>query len=166
VSTRRRHRVDQQRERVPAETSARVQPSADDAYDIIYFRRHKDDDPNQATPGREFLASLPARIRAEFSVILIAVATAPPHKFAGGGKWEAMHGEMNGVYEVRVDGPPNRTHYRLFCVLDTKAAGKGPVLVIIDGEKKPFRTEMPAKAYRRVRRYRDEYFARQPRSIV
>jgi hypothetical protein len=76
-----------------------------------------------------------------------------------------VHGEMNGLYEVRVDGPPNRTHYRLFCVLDTKAKGRGPLLVIIDGERKPFRTEMPNKVYRRVRGYRDEYCAREPRSI-
>ena len=141
-------------------------PSRDDPYDIAFFQRHKNDDPRQATPGRAFLESVPARIRAQFDAIVIAVAQAPPHRFAGGGKWEAMHGAMNGLYEVRVDGPPNRTHYRLFCVLDSKAKGRGPLLVIIDGEAKPFRTEMPGKAYRRVRDYRDEYLSRQPRSIV
>jgi hypothetical protein len=141
-------------------------PSRDDPYEIVYFRRHKDDDPRRAMPGREFLASVPLRIRAQFDAIVIAVAKAPPYKFAGGGKWEAMHGEMNGLYEVRVDGPPNRTHYRLFCLLDTKARDRGPLLVIIDGESKPFHTEMPNRVYRRVRRYRDEYLARQPRSVA
>lgn len=140
-------------------------PTRDDPYDVAYFRRHRSDDPSQAMPGRTFLESVPVRIRAQFEAIVIAVAKAPPHKFAGGGKWEAMHGVMNGLYEVRVDGPPNRRHYRLFCILDSKAKGRAPMLVILDGEAKPFRTEMPDKVYRRVRGYRDEYLARQPRSL-
>jgi hypothetical protein len=40
---------------------------------------------------------------------VVAIANAPPPAFSGGGKWEAMHGRMGGVYEVRVDGP-NRHH--------------------------------------------------------
>jgi hypothetical protein len=67
---------------------------------------------------------------------------------------------------VRVDGPPDRTHYRLFCVLDTKAERRAPLLVVLDGDKKQFRTEMPDKVYRRVRGYREEYLARQPRSLA
>ena len=125
--------------------AAPVGPSRDDPYDIAFFQRHRSDDPSPATPGREFLESVPARIRAQFDAIVIAVAKAPPHKFAGGGKWEAMHGVMSGLYEVRVDGPPNRTHYRLFCILDGRAKGRGPLLVIVDGEAKPFRTQMPNK---------------------
>ena len=46
-----------------------------------------------------------------------AVAGAPPPMFSGGGKWEAMHGDMSGYYEIRVDGP-SRHHYRLFCLLE------------------------------------------------
>jgi hypothetical protein len=49
--------------------------------------------------------------------ILTHVAAAPPKRFSGGGYWEAMHGEMTGWFEVRVDGPQRR-HYRLFCLLD------------------------------------------------
>jgi len=30
---------------------------------------------------------------------------APPPRFSGGGKWEAMHGDMAGYYEVRATGP-------------------------------------------------------------
>ena len=30
------------------------------------------------------------------AAVLIAVAGAPPKKFAGGGYWEAMHGDMTG----------------------------------------------------------------------
>jgi hypothetical protein len=81
-----------------------------------------------------------------------------------------MSGEMARLYEVRFDGPPNRTHYRLFCVLDTKGLDsdgkpRKPTLVIIDGDSKPFRTEMPAKVYKRVRMMRDEYLARDQRSL-
>lgn len=73
---------------------------------------------------------------------------------------------MAGIYEIRVDGPPNRTHYRLFCLLDTKAQGQGPLLVIIDGASKPFRTELPQKIYDRVSALRDEYLKRSKRSLV
>jgi len=102
---------------------------------------------------------------------VIAVAKAPPHKFAGGGKWEAMSGAMSGIYEVRVDGPPNRTHYRLFCVLDTKALDsdgehRDPLLVILDGASKPFKTEMPDKVYSAVRDLRTEYLSRPRRSLA
>lgn len=72
--------------------------------------------------------------------VLRAVAEAPPPAFSGGGFWEAMHGEMNGFYEVRVDGP-KREHFRLFCVLerDGERLGLGgPSIVLIDGRSKPF----------------------------
>jgi len=141
-------------------------PKADDAYDIQYFRRHKDDDPSQAVPGQDFLASVPTPVRANFRAVVMAVAKAPPHKFSGGGKWEAMSGDMKGIYEVRVDGPPNRTHYRLFCVLDTPTRDSRPMLVIIDGDSKKFRTEMPPKVYKRVRERRDEYLKRPKRSLA
>jgi hypothetical protein len=149
-----------------AATSPQPCPSSDDAYEVAFFRRHKDDDAGETVPGREFLNSLPPAVAARIRAVVIAVAESPPHKFAGGGKWEAMHGAMAGIYEVRADGPPNRTHYRLFCVLDTKAQGRGPLLVIIDGTSKPFRTEVPQKVYDRVSRLRDEYLKRPKRSLV
>ena len=37
-------------------------------------------------------------MRADLAAILKAVADAPPMKFAGGGQWEAMHGDMAGFY--------------------------------------------------------------------
>jgi hypothetical protein len=118
-----------------------------------------------------FLSTVPPAVAARLRAIVIAVAQAPPHKFAGGGKWEAMSGDMAGIYEARTDGPPNRTHYRLFCVLDTKALDSSgntcaPLLVLLDGAAKPFRTEMPAKVYARVRHLRDEYFHRERRSLA
>jgi hypothetical protein len=148
-----------------AATSPQLGPSADDAYEVAFFRRHKDDDAGETVPGREFLNSLPPAVAARLRAVVIAVAKAPPHKFAGGGKWEAMHDTMAGIYEVRADGPPNRTHYRLFCVLDTKAQGRGPLLVIIDGAAKPFRTEFPQKVYGRVSGLRYEYLKRPKRSL-
>lgn len=101
--------------------------------------------------------------------VLVHVAAAPPHRFSGGGKWEAMHGAMAGFHEVRVDGP-GRRHYRLFCVLDTQAvdssgARVGPLLTVIDGAEKSFRTTFPPRVYRRVRALGAEYLSRNPRSL-
>jgi hypothetical protein len=95
-------------------------PAATDAYGITYFKKHVDDDPTEAIPGRDFLGSCPVSVRAKFVAVLIAVAAAPPHRFSGGGFWEAMHDEMTGYHEVRIDCP-GRHHYRLFCKLDTGA---------------------------------------------
>jgi hypothetical protein len=96
--------------------------------------------------------------------VLVEVAAAPPKRFAGGGYWEAMKGEMSGWFEVRVDGP-GRHHFRLFCRLDYEAAGvTKPLLVVVDGRSKPFRTELSARDYEAVRAFGEEYFARNPRS--
>jgi hypothetical protein len=100
--------------------------------------------------------------------VVKAVAEAPPPTFSGGGKWEAMHGDMTGWYEVRVDGP-KRHHYRLFCLLERDGArvGRGgPSLVPITGKDKPFRTELSDADYAAVRRLGDEYRARAPRSVA
>lgn len=107
----------------PAALPVPTAPSSDDPHDIVYFRRHKSDDPSQATPGREFVDSCPTGVRAKFRAVLVAVATAPPKRFAGGGYWEAMKGDMAGWFEVRVDGP-KRHHYRLFCLLDYEAKAR------------------------------------------
>lgn len=95
---------------------------------------------------------------------LIAVASAPPKRFAGGGYWEAMKGDMTGWFELRVDGP-GRHHYRLFCLLDYEAKNLDkPILVVIDGRDKPFRTTLSDAEYAAVRRLGDEYRRRNPRS--
>jgi hypothetical protein len=85
--------------------------------------------------------------------VLVAVASAPPHRFAGGGYWEAMHGDMVGWFEVRIDGPKRgggagRHHYRL----DYHAvATNKPLLVVITGLSKAFRTKLSAREYAHVR---------------
>jgi hypothetical protein len=98
--------------------------------------------------------------------VLTEVAASPPKRFAGGGYWEAMKGDMAGWFEVRVDGP-KRHHYRLFCRLDYAAPELSkPLLVIITGLDKPFRTVLSEADYRRVRALGDEYFACDPRSLA
>src|SRR5688572_8635269 len=129
----------------------RTGPSSDDAHEIVFFKRHPLDDPDEIAPGRKFLNGCPSGVRAKFRAVLAAVAAAPPKRFAGGGYWEAMKGEMNGWFEVRVDGP-NRHHYRLFCRLDYEAKNRPkPLLVVIAGLDKPFRTELAASDHATVR---------------
>lgn len=146
--------------------TVRTGPSTDDEHDIVYFRRHKSDDATQATPGRDALNSYPASVRAKMRAALIAVATAPPKRFAGGGYWEAMKGDMAGWFEVRADGP-GRHHYRLFCLLDYEAKGREkPLLVVIDGRDKSFQTVLSERDYAGVRALGEEYRSRNPRTVV
>jgi hypothetical protein len=144
----------------------RTGPSSDDAHEIVYFKRHPEDDPHGRTPGRDFLRNAcPGTVRMKMQAVLAAVAAAPPKRFAGGGHWEAMHGSMTGWFEVRCDGP-GRHHYRLFCLLDYDAQGVDkPLLVIVDGRDKPFRTELKERDYAAVRALGDEYRKRNPRSF-
>ena len=80
--------------------------------------------------------------------------------------WEAMHGDMRGIFEVRVDGTPRRTHYRLYCVLDYKAKDfDKPVLAIIDGRRKAFRTVLTANDYVAIKKYVDDYWSTNPRPV-
>lgn len=147
-------------------TSVRTGPSADDVHDVVFFRRHQADDPTESEPGREFLNACPTKVRATMRAVFAEVAAAPPMRFAGGGYWEAMKGDMVGWFEVRVDGPA-RHHHRLFCKLDYSAAGVDkPLLVVIDGRDKPFRTELADREYRAVRKLGEEYLARNPRSLA
>jgi hypothetical protein len=146
--------------------SVRTGPSPDDQHDIVYFRRHREDDLTETAPGRKFLRACPPAVRAKFDAILIAVAAAPPKRFSGGGYWEAMHGAMTGWFEVRVDGP-RRHHYRLYCLLDYDAADQSkPMLVVITGLDKPFRTTLSEADYEDVRAFGSEYRSRNPRSLL
>jgi Txe/YoeB family toxin of Txe-Axe toxin-antitoxin module len=134
---------------------------------IHFFKRHVEDEHAQSIPARDFLDACPIAVAAKIIAVLKAVADAPPPAFSGGGKWEAMHGEMNGFYEVRIDGP-KRHHYRLFCVLEragAKVGLGGPSLVLITGKDKPFRSVLSAADYAEVRRLGQEFQARTPRSI-
>lgn len=129
----------------------KVGPDPADPYDIVYFKSA-----GGTLPAQAFLDSCPPGVKAQIRAVLIAVAAAPPPRFAGGGKWEAMHGDMTGYHEVRVDGP-GRTHYRLFCKLDSAPPTGKPRLVALDGDTKVFQTKFPKKVYTRVLAHGAEY---------
>lgn len=144
----------------------KVVPSSDDAHDVVFFRRHRDDDPSCSEPGRDFLNDCPTKVRVTMRAVLAEVARTPPKRFSGGGYWEAMKGDMRGWFEVRVNGP-QRHHYRLFCLLDYQAQGRSrPLLTVVTGLDKPFRTELRAADYAAVRSLGEEYLGRNPRSVV
>ena len=131
-----------------------------------FFQRHVDDDAERSVPALNFLEACPDKVQAKLLAVVEAVAEAPPPAFSGGGKWEAMHDEMSGIYEVRVDF--NAFHYRLFCVLDRDEKAKelgANTLIVVDGERKPYRTTIPKKRYAEIRALADEYLRRVPRSI-
>jgi hypothetical protein len=104
--------------------------------------------------------------------VLDAVAAAPPPAFSGGGKWEAMHGEMGGYYEIRITGP-GREQFRLFCVLEnadrSTLAARGlrrPTITVITGMRKRSGRLFSDRAYARVRRLGDDHTSQMPRRIA
>lgn len=140
----------------------------DPPWRIHFFQRHKEDDAAEAVPAREFLARCPTPVEAKLVAIIKAVADAPPPAFSGGGKWEAMHGDMSGFYEARADGA-NREHHRLFCMLDRNGADVGlggPSLILITGASKPFKTVLSKKDYKKIRALGDEFLSRNARSVA
>lgn len=147
-----------------AAIAARAKLSAEpsDAWHVGYFQRHPDDDPDQVSPGRDYLNGCPKSVRAHFRSVIIAVAKAPPTKFAGGGAWEAMHGDMTGYFEIRKKYESNL--YRLFCLLDSKNP-KGDTLVILGGLTKADHTKFTESQYAGIRALGEEYLARIPRSL-
>jgi len=143
------------------EFEKRTRPSPNDQHQIVFFQRHILDDINESTPGQDFLNEIcPEGVRRTLRAVLIAVAKAPPKRFAGGGYWEAMHGDMSGWYEVRVDGPKRR-HYRLFCLLDyVHPHEPKPLLVVVTGLSKLFKTQFDNADYAKVRKLGSEYKSR------
>lgn len=132
-----------------------MEASAPEPWKIHFFRRHADDDAGRATPVLDFFDTVPVKVAAEIHAVLDAVAEAPPPSFSGGGKWEAMHGDMAGLYEIRVQG--GGKNHRLFCILDRGDDLGGPSIVCIDGLSKPPRQPASAKDYKRVKRFADEF---------
>lgn len=123
---------------------------------IHFFQRHRGNDPARPVPTIDFLDGLPDKVAAEIQAVLEAVAAAPPPSFSGGGKWEAMHEDMAGFYEVRVHG--GGANHRLFCLLDRNADDLGgPSLICLDGLSKPVRSAASPRDYRRVRQYAAEF---------
>jgi hypothetical protein len=130
-----------------------------DAWRVHFFQRHRSDDPTETVPITEFLDGLPPKVAAEIHAVLDAVAAAPPSSFSGGGKWEAMHGDMAGFYEVRVQH--GGLNHRVFCVLERDAVDLGgSSIVCLGGLSKPRRAAAQPRDYRQIRRYGAEFAKR------
>lgn len=133
--------------------------ATDVPWHIHFFQRASVYDPGRSVPAIEFLEAIPEKLAAEVHAVLDAVAAAPPPSFSGGGKWEAMHSDMAGFFEVRVQG--GGMNHRLFCLLERDAADLGgSSIVCIDGLSKARRTAASTRDYGRVKRYRDEFTQR------
>jgi hypothetical protein len=106
---------------------------------------------------------VPFKVAAEIHAVLEAVATAPPPAFSGGGKWEAMHGDMRGLYEIRVR--QGRRLYRLMCVLERDAADLGgSSIVCLGGLTKASGSAADDRDHGEIKRYADEF--RRCRSVM
>jgi hypothetical protein len=123
---------------------------------IHFFQRQSDDDGEQGVPAKDFLDAIPPKCAAEVQAVLEAVASAPPPAFSGGGKWEAMHSDMAGFYEVRVQG--SGYNHRLFCILERNAPDLGgPSIICLGGLSKRPRSAARNRDYRSIRHYADEF---------
>jgi len=134
---------------------------------VIYYQA-----PDGTAPALAFLDDCPGKIDAEFTAVPDAVAAAPPPRFSGGGKWEAMHGDMGGWHEIRLTGP-GREPFRLFCPLENGTAGElarwglpRPAITVVTGMRKPWRTTFSDRDYQRVRELGDEHRKNHPRRIA
>lgn len=132
-------------------------PNPHDEHDVKFYRSA-----SGAHPAKEYLATCPERIRDRFRAVVAEVAKAPPHRFSGGGYWEAMHGSMAGWHEVRIDGP-GRTHYRLYCLVDADCGDTKPYLVLVDGRTKKFTTTIKESEYAKIAALGRDYLASNPR---
>lgn len=144
--------------------AAKPLPGLKEPWSIAFFERRYLGK-NSEMPALDFLESCGSKLRARFTSVLITVAAAPPPSFSGGGFWEAMHDEMAGFYEVRIDS--GKTHYRLFCILEKegkKVGLKGPSIVILMGLTKPFRTVLSKGDYQKVKAMGEEYRSSDPRT--
>ncbi|MGH9055958.1 MAG: hypothetical protein ACRDYY_08880 [Acidimicrobiales bacterium] len=125
---------------------------------LHFFQRHDADDPRRSVPALEAFQEWPEKVRAEILAVLDAVAEAPPPAFSGGGKWEAMHGEMSGYYEVRVRGNPAGQLYRVFCLLERQAEDLGgPSIVLVAAMSKRPGKKFSRADYADVKRMGDEF---------
>ena len=127
-----------------------------DPWRIHFFQLESGDQGGHRAPAKDFLDAIPPRCAAEVQAVLEAVAGAPPPSFSGGGKWEAMHGDMAGFYEVRVQG--GGYNHRLFCLLERTAPDLGgPSIVCLGGLSKRPRSAARNRDYRSIRQYADEF---------
>jgi hypothetical protein len=136
-------------------------------WSVVYYEAS-----DGTVPALEFLDGCPGKLEGEFTAVLDAVADAPPPQFSGGGKWEAMHGEMTGYHEIRLTGP-GREQFRLFCLLenasDEELRRRGltkPAIAVLAGRRKPWRTILSAADYRAVKKLGEDHKRQHPRRIA
>src|SRR5450759_4395386 len=134
------------------------------AWDIILYATAAG-----SVPGADFFDDGPPKVRGTILAVLDAVAAAPPPSFSGGGKWEAMHGNMGGYYEIRVTGP-GREQFRLFCLLEnadqrtlTARGLRGPAIAVITGMRKKTGTVFSERDYAKVRQLGSDHTEQAPR---
>jgi len=137
------------------------------AWDVVYYKSA-----DGRIPAEEFLDECPVKVAANLLAVVDAVAEAPPPSFSGGGKWEAMHGDMTGYFEVRATGP-GREQFRLFCLLekadDAELARRGlerPAIAILSGLRKRPGTVLDPADYAKIRRLGDDHRSNFPRRIA
>ena len=135
-------------------------------WDVVYYRTD-----DEVVPADDFLDGCPTKVSAQFAAVLDDVAEAPPPRYSGGGRWEAMHGSMGGYYEVRAQGP-RREQFRLFCILEngapeemTRRGLSRPTIAVITGMRKPWMTPFSEHDYEAVRRMGDDHRGQHPRRI-
>jgi hypothetical protein len=134
-------------------------------WNVVFFERHPDDDPEKTVPGMVYLNECPDNIQQEMFAILNAVADAPPPSFRNSQVWTAMHDDMAGWFEARKKG--QKLLYRVFCLVERSGKGlPGPSVVVITGMTKKNETAFSDEDYARVRALGEEYKGRTPRSIA
>lgn len=89
--------------------------------------------------------------RAKFYAIVTAVRSAPPGSFSGGGYWEAMHGEMRGLFEIRFRGKRPWLN-RFFCSVN----GELGRITILAGVRKKDGEAVSPRIYAEIRALSDE----------
>jgi hypothetical protein len=143
------------------------QPQGQSPWDVVYFKTA-----HGKVPAVDFLDGCPSNVEAEILATLEAVRKAPPPRFSGGGRWEAMRGDMTGYFEVRTQGP-KREQFRLFCLLEnadqrelSRRGFKRPAIVAITGLRKPWMTTLGAGDYKKVRKLGDIHKSNFPRRIA
>jgi hypothetical protein len=108
---------------------------------------------------------VPDAVEAEIMATIDAVAEGPPPQFRGGLRYQAMHGDMTGWFEVRTKH--RKRLYRLFCLQDRKAPGlPRPAFVLITGGDKANESAFSKAFYTKVRALGEEYLSSHPRSVA
>ncbi len=131
-------------------------------FEVGFFK--PDPNPPGHLPVLDLIERWPVGVQARLFATLDAVASAPPYRFAGGGYFEAMHGEMQGWFEVRARS--GTIHYRLFCLLDRKQVNfEVGLLAVITGASKANGRVFTDLEYRKVRDLGTVYDSKNPRQL-